>query len=366
MANPSLFNYSLETLGVNMSTNTAVFYINDTFNSTASIFDTDAADNKEVAIRWICVATPLGIIGIVINTLAICAINLSPNSHLTTFYLLMTSLALTDVLGCSIQIMQAVLWYSKFVNRAMYSICFHNTFILLHTFVYNVCMMTLMCVSIFRFIVIQYAIRSGFLLRRLAEIIAILVTWVFSVLISVPGMVVLIIDPDHDCYIDGISLDVVKTIHHSWRVIILVCIFVTVSLYFCVLCISRRHRRLTTRRNSGVNFHRNNKDLTTTLILTSTLILALLPKFIYVALSTYIPKTSANFPVDMIENLPLVHFISNPIIYAYRTRDIRQGYRRLYNRYLRKCFHLKKWEAKTNNNFHNMCTVTRTTDSSEC
>lgn len=294
------------------------------------------------------IALMLGFIAISLNILCILAIT-KIHSSLTSHYRLIVSLAISDILiGLSVvlHIINNVFnprppspGVGPWPMRSK-SFCLYIIIKALNTTALNITLLNLMGMAIDLFLAIVRPLHYPSLMNKTRATVTIAFFWVVAIL----------------CGFSDFFSTYPKFRNYTWKyhfcefvyltkhqeeyttfAIALACFFIMSFVYLRILlAVKRRHQNIPIR----TELQRNKKALYTTLLILFTFIICWLPMCLFQIILIIHVKVnpmgvhrilSALVAVDpYLYNLMLLNCVFDPIIYAIRMADVRQGYRKLF------------------------------------
>ncbi|CAH1798208.1 unnamed protein product [Owenia fusiformis] len=304
---------------------------------------------------WFISSTILCVLSTIANTFSILAIKNIPGK-LTGNHILYLNLSIADILGSLASNIEVVtlafveLWLTSFedVLSAFKGILYFRVigfacFILF----YSVSAWTLLGFAILRYVAICRSMYYPNIYQRRKILIGIAMIWMLALAVSVPTLCLLKLgDPTEDQFC--------TTVHYVWPIVFAFISLVIIILYVCVYIESKRAMVRANRMHPGQEYPNHQyKAFVTTLLLLATLALSFLPYIIIRILRLSDRDLKLKFAYyRFIYFLPYINFGSDPIIYASRTRDIREGYSRLWKKIVGCCKRCSRRDTKFERLYH--------------
>ncbi|CAH1798271.1 unnamed protein product [Owenia fusiformis] len=280
-------------------------------------------EDKAPVIVFVVISTVLCLLSAGANLLSMIAIQHIPGNS-TPIHMLYINLAVADMMGAVATFVSQIgtrISFNWVRDIPTLNVLGHTDavgFVLL-VFFYCGSAFTLLIFSILRYVAIAYPLKYSAIFTKKNIFVFVTICWIVSAVISAPGLCGIIFKRNPHC----------KPWNYVWPCIIGGVFIAVVALY------ARVSRGLWSRSNSAVSEHQaddNYKAFVTTLILTSTLLISMLPFVIFKILRLHAEQTDKITPFvfnNFICYLPYINFLSDPLVYGARTRDVREGYKHL-------------------------------------
>ncbi|CAH1800108.1 unnamed protein product [Owenia fusiformis] len=274
-------------------------------------------------LRRLIITALLCFVSVVVNVISMVAVCHIPGRLSGSHYLLI-NLAVTDTLGGIVSLFEIIGLILSLKHTFFYlEIYVHVMAIGYSLFVlfYLESAFTLLVFAIQRYIALCRPVQFVRMCSKERTLLAMVITWIVSFLVAIFGLLSLsfvhlgyyISNPDIWQYI--------------WPVILVITFAVIVGLYFCVL---RGLHERSSRIRSEQGVEQNYQALVTTVILITILVFTLIP-YMIIKLIRYNHGMGGMATINILHwdfgiYLPYTNFISDPIIYALRMKDVREGY----------------------------------------
>ncbi|CAH1787918.1 unnamed protein product [Owenia fusiformis] len=295
-------------------------------------------EDKIMSSSWeLGIRTILCTVSLIANVVSIIAIAYIPRPWMYKHYLyLMINLSVADILGTLSSLLSALNYYIIQVDpytwihmNLKYLMVFaHCTFV----FSYSVSALVVLSLALCRYISVCHPFNSPTFLAQSRIIIAFVCLWIAGAVITIP---LLIAELRND-------YDIIITF--SNYVVPSVLTLVAVMTFILCIRVFIEAKKLNKRLGDiyGVDYSQeltslaDNNAVVTTVLLTTTLLMSALPYWITMILFYKgIGHPTLGIAGDyFIKHLPVINFISDPIIYSFRTRDIKIGYKNAYYKLL--------------------------------
>ncbi|CAH1781754.1 unnamed protein product [Owenia fusiformis] len=316
---------------VNMNGSThidASYVINNTFRvineSHRQIIPLKMETDEEV-IPFTIISSLLCASSVAANVIAIVTIYNIPGT-MSVNHLLFINLSIADLLGTLSTYLETVfragLHWDVISNWGHYN----DVVVIGYTgfaFFYIEASLTLLIFAIMRFIAIKFPMKYNVLFTKVRVCECMGISWIGSGIVAIPGIFGLsIIKQNLQTNLEF------KYWNYVWPAVVIIIFLCVISLYSTV------SKRLLQRRASAVSRNQardNYGAFITTVILMSTLVVSSMPYAIVkiVRFAQYNEALIAAYH-NFICYLPYFNFMSDPIIYSLRTKDIRLAYRRTF------------------------------------
>ena len=333
----------------------------DNVTSTVTSADDGPSMSDVYAARFVPY-TLVAACGFLFNALSLLAMS-RIRQRCTVHHTLLRNLAACDIVG------SALLWmyynspyiFPRFAIRTL-SHCLFVGVVLVAPFILSLSasLFSLLMLAVNQYVAICYPIFSTTSVTRRRACAVVGCAWVVSVVgACVPGLAMLLLHRTAaGCASSAVSLGVrsLEVCAYLLAGLIVVIVVLYGSIYREVLSYRRRTprpraaavskrrlRSVTSRGNNttatGTTTHeateRNYKAFMTTLLLWGTLVVFWLPYMVFHFISAHldvaaVPDAVVYVKFYVIDFLPVLNFVTDPIIYGIRMREVRCGYRRLF------------------------------------
>ncbi|CAH1798939.1 unnamed protein product [Owenia fusiformis] len=284
-----------------------------------------AVEEFSSAVTFGIIAGLLCVCAIFINILSIIVINRVVTNY-SAIYVLFINLSIADMLcalSTSLEIFPRLMiggatWYT--LHHLTFSAHCHAVSVILFATFYCTSASLLLILAVLRYIAISQPTLYANVSKKWHMYGCIALAWLASLIISLPGVAAFLHGQDVN-----ISWDQV------WPCLLGIIYFIVIFLYIKVSISLLRLSQM----GRSTQLKENHKAFATSVILMTTLILTAVP-YITVKLIryNYWSATLQKLHNTFICYIPYVNFITNPIIYGWRTGEIKKGYARL----LKGCF----------------------------
>ncbi|CAH1798940.1 unnamed protein product [Owenia fusiformis] len=285
-----------------------------------------AVEDFSSAVTFGIIAGLLCVCAILINIVSIIVINRVVTNY-SAIYVLFINLSIADMLcalSTSLEIFPRLMiggatWYT--LHHLTFSAHCHAVSVILFATFYCTSASLLLILAVLRYIAISQPTLYANVSKKWHMRGYIALAWLASLIISLPGVAAFLHGQDMNILWDQVWPCLLGTIY-------VIVIFLYIKVSYGLLRLSQTGRSCT-------QLKENHKAFATSVILMTTLILTAVP-YITVKLIRYDywSATLQKLHNTFICYIPYVNFITNPIIYGWRTGEIKKGYARL----LKGCF----------------------------
>ncbi|CAH1799623.1 unnamed protein product [Owenia fusiformis] len=326
---------TLETFAVHEMTDDTLEYSNDTaYENYASYADelTISIEERDKSIRVAVFSTCLCITSLIVNAVAITAIKHCPGKA-TNSHFLFINLAVADMIGSIASYFEALFFvlYNLQGNDNIFEA--GAVMFMLFTLGYLASALTLLVSAIIRYFAICNPLKYVHITT--SKVCCFMtIAWIISAVVAGPLVAIafLLVSPP--------SLwRHLKAFHEGYSYVYPIIVFIIftsiIILYIRVYKETMALQERSSELHPGLQVPENHKAFVTTLLLAGTLVFTAIPYIVIrVARSRGGPHSDMIDRIywDFVYYLPLVNFITDPIIYGYRTRDFQKGYAVLLNR----------------------------------
>jgi hypothetical protein len=198
--------------------------------------------------------------------------------------------------------------------------------------------------------------------------VCILCAWLLSVVLATsPAFLVLAMTRMQHCklYATDMAVHSLEICAYGLAGLIVIIVALYARVYRKILLHRKEQSQIRRNSRSGHDSESNFKAFITTGILTSTLVLFWLPFMVLHFISAHvdydsIPDSVLHAKFYIIDFLPVLNFLTDPIVYGIRMKEIREGYALMFRR-LFPCCGDKKHAQHPNHPYHNGKAVRFTT-----
>ncbi|KAK2159714.1 hypothetical protein LSH36_147g00004 [Paralvinella palmiformis] len=299
--------------------------------------------------------TVLSISCITFNVLSLTAMS-KIRGHRTVHHLLLQNLAVGDMFG------SVLLWiyYNSPLIFPRFSItrlehCLFLHIVIVAPFILSLCTsaMSLLMLALNQYLAICNPLLSTTRVTRGKACVFVAVAWLLSAFCAmIPAFFMLFLARYENCasYAAALGQKSLEVCTYALAGLIIVIVGLYGRIYHEVLeyrnrtpQLSRRPGRLESGHRSGDTEH-NYKAFVTTLLLSGTLVVFWLPYMAFHFISAHVdlekvPDIVWQVKIYVIDFLPVLNFLTDPIIYGIRMREIRSAYRRLFAILMPCCIH---------------------------
>ena len=196
----------------------------------------------------------------------------------------------------------------------------------------------------------------------------IICSWVLSVVLATsPAFLVLAMTRMQHCklYATDMAVHSLEICAYGLAVLIVIIVALYARVYRKILLHRKEQAQIRRNSRSGHDSEGNFKAFITTGILTSTLVLFWLPFMVFHFISAHveydsIPDSVLHAKFYIIDFLPVLNFLTDPIVYGIRMKEIREGYKHMFTR-LFPCCSGEKHVHQHQHHYHNGKVVRFTT-----
>jgi hypothetical protein len=307
--------------------------------------DSDYGDNfmsmEEAFGNRLIVYTILSSTCIIFNILSLLAMA-RIRSHHSVHHVLLVNLAVCDIVG------SALLWmyYNSPVLFPRFKIetlvhCLFITVVLVAPFILSLCnsLCSLLMLALNQYIAICDPIFSATKMTKRKVRGGIAIAWLISAfLASIPALTMLFRTQYEQCYgyAQAMAQKSLEIVAYALAFLIVIIVALYARIYRVVVVYRRQgpHIRRNRTTNGTLEAETNYKACVTTLLLTGNLLFFWLPFMAFNFISAHIdidtvPVSLIYAKLYVVDFLPVLNFLTDPIIYGIRMREIRLGYHRL-------------------------------------
>ncbi|CAH1780552.1 unnamed protein product [Owenia fusiformis] len=266
--------------------------------------------------RQIVISSVLCFVSLTLNIVSAVAVRFI-NGAMVSNHMLFLNLCLSNVLVSLAYFMQTVskvmFEWSAFSIKVIFF-----TWILSYAFFvmfYCASAFTLLAFAVTRYLAIYKPMIYTEVATKKKVIVYLCLVWLASFLISIPGACLFFTKSD--------KCDIWNYIWPSFLVvtiIVIICLYVSICRYL---------RNRSARWCRQLRMDENRQALVTTLILMVSLIISLVPYFVFKFLRYHHGESLSYIYYNAFTYVPYINFILDPIIFGLRTRNIRIGYARM-------------------------------------
>lgn len=311
-------------------------------NSSVSVTEDDLFTAEKIRYRLIPFTT-LAAVGIIVNIVSLLAMRCK-RTRPTVHDILLTNLAVCDMTG-SVFIWSYNNFYIVFPEISPrpggLSFCVFVSGIIVGPFLLALCnsILALLMLALNQYIAIckplVYQIRAS----RGSAKIAVYIAWGISFTIAIiPTVVILLVSHWVDCtaIVHTMSVRTIEVCCYALAVLVIVNVAMYINIYR-IVANYRKYSQPIVRQSRNTNTENNHKAFITTVIMTGVLIILWVPFMVFHFLSAHVnvdslSDTAVLAKFYVVDFLPLLVFITNPIIYGVRMREVRVGYQRVFSR----------------------------------
>ena len=290
--------------------------------------------------------TALFVCSTVFNFLSITAITMIRGQR-TVHHTLLLNLACCDMMGSLLLWMyyNSPLLFSLF-NVTTLAHCLFVVTVISGPFIFALCCssLSLLALALNQFISICNPLFATTKISRGKAVIAIGVIWLISFTCAmIPVFYMLVKSRFQDCplYYNEIGEGSIEICTYALAAVILTIAGLYASIYTEILRYRRRTPQLTNRRRNDETEH-NYKAFVTTLLLAGTLVVYWLPYMAMHFISAHLDPEDVEQVSDLLMDvkffvmdvMPMLSYLTDPVIYGIRMREIRFAYRRLFSKVL--------------------------------
>ncbi len=280
------------------------------------------------------------------NSLSLCAIIRIKGSR-SVHHTLLMNLACCDILGSLLLWMyyNSPMIFPRF-NVTNFNHCLFIVMVLVAPFILSlsVSALALLSLALNQYIAICNPLFSATNITKRKACLVILMCWILALTAALtPVLLMLVRTHFQDCAMDVQVLGETSLEICAYGLALL--ILIIVCLYGLIYREIVRYRRRTpalSRTRTRDETENSYKAFVTTLLLVGTLVIFWLPFMAYTFISAHIDVTTVSdmaFYIKMycVDFLPMLNFLTDPIIYGIRMREIRESYHRMFAKILPCC-----------------------------
>ena len=314
-------------------------WTNRSFNFTIP----DAADTETVGSIYGLRFVPYTVLlvgSVIFNLLSVTAM-MKIRGHRTVHHTLLLNLSMCDMSGS----MLLWMYYNSPIIFAHFEVtriehCLFIVCVLCGSFILSLCLssLSLLSLALNQYLAICNPLISTTTITRGKACCCILVIWLVSVTCAMmPGFSLLIRSQYSHCrgYVSSMGETSLEVCTYVMAGLILVIVVLYGRIYREIVRYRMRTPVMTNRRPRSDDAEHNYKAFVTILLLSSTLIFFWLPFMVFHFITahvdiTQIPDSVLYAKFYVIDFMPMLIYITDPIIYGIRMREIRDAYHRLF------------------------------------
>ena len=314
-------------------------------NVSTDLTDTEVSLIKQVYGVRFMPYTVLCALCICFNFLSLCAI-VRIKGNRSVHHTLLMNLACCDILGSLLLWMyyNSPMIFPRF-NVTNFHHCLFIMMVLVAPFILSlsVSALALLSLALNQYIAICNPLFSATTITKRKACFVILVCWILAFTAATTPVLLLLVHNVHNC-----AMEVQVWGEHSLEICaygLALLILIIVSLYGLIYREIVRYRRRTptlSRTRTRDETENSYKAFVTTILLVGTLVIFWLPFMAYTFITAHIDVNTVSdmaFYIKMylVDFLPMLNFLTDPIIYGIRMREIRDSYHRMFAKILPCC-----------------------------
>ena len=281
-------------------------------------------------------------LGVCFNVLSLLAMQYK-RGYKTVHHVLLHNLAVCDMMGsvCLWMYYNSPLLFPRFKITALKH-CLFVVMALVAPFILSLCisLLSLLMLALNQYIAICSPLFSTANVTKGKILLCIMLAWTVSLTLSlVPGFALLFMARFEDCnrYANSMAVKSIEICSYALVGMIIIIVALYARIYLIIVNYRKHTPSIIRRnRNNGADTESNYKAFMTTLLLTGTLVIFWLPYLVFHFITAhinvdYFPYSVVYIKLYLIDFLPMCIFITDPIIYGIRMKEIRFGYRRLFS-----------------------------------
>ena len=307
-------------------------------NATGNITDTQLV-GQTFGSRFIPY-TVLAASGLLFNILSLMAMTKIRGTR-TVHHTLLMNLSVCDIFGSVLLWMyyNSPLIFPRF-RTATIEHCLFIIMVLVAPFILSLCCssLSLLTLALNQYIAICDPLFSTTKITKRKACFCILIIWMLSIISAhVPAMLMLIKTRFEHCaiYVTSMGQASFEICTYALAALIIVIVILYVRIYSEVVRYRRRTPQLNRRTRGDSEAEHNYKAFVTTFLLAGTLVVFWLPYLAFNFISAHVDiDYISDFVLYMkfyfFDFMPMLNFITDPIIYGIRMREIRDAYHRMF------------------------------------
>ena len=286
--------------------------------------------------------TALAAIGFTFNVLSLIAMTKIRGTR-TVHHTLLMNLAVCDMIG------SVLLWmyynspviFPRFRATTLEH-CLFIFMVLVAPFIHSLCCssLSLLTLALNQYIAICDPLFSTTKITKRKACFCILVIWIVSIICAlIPASMMLIKTRLEHCafYVGSMGQASLEICTYALAALILVIVILYVRIYSEVVRYRRRIPQLNRRSRGDSEAEHNYKAFMTTFLLAGTLVIFWLPYLAFNFITAhveidYISDATLYIKFYFFDFMPMLNFITDPIIYGIRMREIRAAYHRIFSK----------------------------------
>jgi hypothetical protein len=337
-------------------------------NESSGLMDTQTSSNETLDLdfnaRFVAYSV-LAACGFAFNVISFAAL-CHTRSHKSVHQVLLRNLAVCDMLG------SVLLWmyynspciFPKFPVTQLQH-CMFIALVLVAPFLLSLCASctALLMLAFNQYMAICHPLFATTRISRGTALLGVCVNWVLTVVIAtIPALLMLALSSFEDCaqYASKIGVRAVEVCTYALTCLILLIVALYARIYREVLQYRKRLPQLQMRclRDPNAPGRRsetehNFKAFVTTFLLSGTLVVFWIPFMVVHFISMHlhydqIPVVVFYLKFYVVDFLPMLNFMTDPLIYGMRMREVRSGYKRLFARMCPRCVSLPQEDLTRN------------------
>ena len=305
---------------------------------------------------------------ITFNFLSLCAIARIKGNR-SVHHTLLMNLACCDIVGSLLLWMyfNSPMIFPRF-NVTNFKHCLFIIMVLVAPFILSlsVSALALLSLALNQYIAICNPLLSATTITKRKACFVILICWTLAFTVAMtPALLLLVRTHFKDCSLDvqlfGESAMEICGYGLASLILIIVCLY---GLIYREIVRYRRRTPTLSRTRTRDETENSYKAFVTTILLVGTLVIFWLPFMVYTFITAHIDVTQVSdmaFYIKMycVDFLPMLNFLTDPIIYGIRMREIRDSYHRMFAKILPCCIkEPTRVNARTSIRFTSLDTTT--------
>lgn len=272
--------------------------------------------------------------------------------HRTVHHTLLLNLAACDLSGSMLLWMyyNSPFIFSHLPRNGSIEYCLFIVLVLAGSFILSLCCcsLSLLSLALNQYIAICAPLFSTTTITKRKALCCIMFVWILSITCAmVPALLMLVgtqISMFEHCahYAATMSVKSLEVCTYIMATLIIIIIALYARIYREIVRYRQRTPQLTQRRFRSDEAEHNYKAFITTLLLSGSLVVFWLPYMGFHFISAHIdieaiPDTVLYMKFYVIDFMPMLSFLTDPIIYGIRMREVRDAYHRLFAKLLPCC-----------------------------